>query len=1027
MPCAPLPTARGLAGRLIRPVWLLSLALTLALSWAPALRAADPAASTGSLMGHVTNVDNGTNLSNARVEIEGTGLATFTDRFGDYRFEAVPAGDVKVTIFFTGLSQQTRTVAVQAGQASQEDFSLTRAAVAPEKEAAVVLDTFVVAAHKDFSQQSISINEQRFSPTIKTVVATDQFGDITEGNVGEFVKFLPGVSVGYTASDVRNISIRGVGSQYTAIMLDGYRVASADSGTIAYSATGGGTRTTELEQISINNAARTEIIKARTPDLPADALGGSLNLISKSAFEYNKLTLDYRVLGTMNSAAKTLSATPGLRSDETSYKTLPSFDFTLAVPVSKTFGFTLSALDSNIYNPQYRSNPSWAPNGTLAAITGAPATLPTAPFLEKYTMQDGPKVTHRKAFELTTDWKLSPRDVLSLRFQDNFYNNEFGNRNMNFDTGAVMPLAYTPTSTTGALGKGSVNFGSSFRNKFGATYNLGSEFTHTGSTWTFDAGVNYSHAAAHYHDYQNGYFSAVTYQISGATVNYGNYNGIAPQTITVNDALGNNTLGNIFDVRNPNYKITSIQNNPVDATDSFFTQQASLKRSFDFTLPTSIKVGVQAQYEQRDVESYKVTYTPTGALAAAGAVNAYDLSDSVYNVAPPYIPYSVVWPSASKLWTLYVNNPSLFTPSTAANQQAEVQGSLFFTEQINAAYIMGDTKAFSDRLRVVYGVRFEQTKAMGEGPLAVKSGATTTYTRRGATAEENYSDTYPSVNATYSIRDDLLLRAAYNRAVGRPDLGNIVPNVSLPDSTLTGQTIKVSNPALEAEQANNYDLSLEYYFTKGGVVSIGGFRKDFSNFWGTSNVTGPDALAILNANGVANADTYINNGDIVTTTVNAGTARITGVEFNFQQSLDRLSDFTKGVAVFVNGTALHLEGASNADFSAFVRRTLNWGVSYDSRRLSAKLNWNYRGRERDAPTVVSGVTYYEYFAPRLYLDANLEFRLTQHFGLFFNGRNLTNVPQDDQRFSAGVTPDYAKLYRRELFGTAYTFGIKGSF
>jgi len=76
---------------------------------------------------------------------------------------------------------------------------------------------------------------------------------------------------------------------------------------------------------------------------------------------------------------------------------------------------------------------------------------------------------------------------------------------------------------------------------------------------------------------------------------------------------------------------------------------------------------------------------------------------------------------------------------------------------------------------------------------------------------------------------------------------------------------------------------------------------------------------------------------------------------------------------------------------------------------------------------VNGVTYYEYFAPRLYLDANLEFRLTQHFGLFFNGRNLTNVPQDDQRFAAGVTPDYAKLYRRELFGTAYTFGIKGSF
>ncbi len=990
-----------------------------------------PTPATGVITGHVTvNIDNGNNLSNARVELEGTTQSTFTDRFGDYRFEAVPArARSSWSVFYTGLTQQTRPVTVQAGQVLREDFSLTNArATTPEKDKAVVLDSFVVAAHKDFNQQSISINEQRFSPTIKTVVATDQFGDITEGNVGEFVKFLPGVSVGYTASDVRNISIRGVGSQYTAIMLDGYRVASADSGSIAYSPTGGGTRTTELEQISINNAARTEIVKARTPDLPADALGGSLNLISKSAFEYNKMSFTYRVLGTMNSAAQTLGSTPGLRSDETSHKVLGSFDFTLAVPVNKQFGFTLSALSSNIFNPQYRSNPQWVPNGTLAAITGAPANLPYNPFLEKYTMQDGPKVTHRKAFELTTDWKISEHDVLALRFQDNFYNNEFGNRNMNWDTGANLPLAYTPTSTTGALGKGSVNFGSSFRNKFGATYNLGTEFIHTGHDWTFDAGVNYSHAAAHYHDYQNGYFSAVTYQISGATVNYGNYNGIAPQTITVNDAAGNNTLGNVFDVRNPNYKITAMSNNPVDATDSFATQQMSLSRSFDFTLPTTFKIGIQGQYEQRDVESYKVTYAPAGALAAAGAVNTFDLADNVYTVPPPYIPYSVVWPSASKLWSLYVTNPALFIPSTAANQQAEVQGSLFFTEQINAAYIMGDTKALHDRLRVVYGLRFEQTKSEGEGPLSVKTGSTTTYIRRGATSEEDYSGTYPSVNVTYNITDNFLLRAAYNKAIGRPDLGNIVPNVALPDSTLPGQTIKVANPTLKAEEAQNFDLSLEYYFNKGGVVSVGGFSKDFTNFWGTSNVTGPEALAILEAaNGVPNAEVYINNGDIVSTTVNVGTARITGFEFNFQQSLDGLTNFTKGVSVFVNGTALHLEGAPNADFSAFVRRTLNWGVAYDSRRFSAKLNWNYRGRERDAPTTVGGITYYEYFAPRLYLDANLEFRLTEHFGLFFNGRNLTNVPQDDERYAAGVTPDYAKLYRRELFGTAYTFGIKGSF
>jgi TonB-dependent receptor len=988
-------------------------------------------AATGTLQGRVLNQDNSSYLENARITVEGTTLQAFSNKFGEYRLADVPVGDVKVKVFFTGLPMLTRTVTVTDGGTVQQDFELTSSAPPEEGTAVVKLDAFVVQSNKDTDQRSIAINEQRFAPNFKTVVATDQFGEITEGNVGEFVKFLPGVSVGYTASDVRNISLRGVGSQYTSIMLNGYRIASADSGTLAYSATGGGTRTVELEQISINNAARIEIVKTRTPDLPADALGGSVNLISKSAFEYTKPTVTFTALAAMNSRYTGLAPTPGPGSDETSHKVLPSGDLTVALPINKKFGITFSAISSNIFNPQYRSNPQWAPNGTLAAIPGAPATLPSNPFLEKYTMQDGPKVTHRLAFELNSDWKITDEDVLSVRVQDNYYNNFFGNRNINFDTGAVMPLSYSPTSTSGALGKGSVNFGSSFRNKFGTTWTIGSEYTHTGKEWIFDAGADYSHASAHYADSGNGYFSAVTYQIANTTVNYAGYDGESPEVIQTFDKNGHDTLGNVFDVRNPNYKITKVENNPVDASDMVETAQANIRRTFGHVYPTTVKLGVQAQYEIRDIENYKVDWVPTGPLAAAGAVNTFNLADLVYNVAPPYIPqYPITWPSQSKLFSLYQNHPEYFVPQTAANMQSEVLGSLLFKENINAVYAMGDTQAMNHRLRVVYGLRFENTKDEGWGPLAVKTGSTTIYQRRGAHATHSYSGTYPSVNFTYNFTDDLILRASYNRAVGRPDLGNIVPNVSLPDSGVPGQTIKISNPQLEAEQADNYDLSLEYYFKKAGVLSAGVFHKDFTNFWGTQSLTGQAALDFLNNLGVPNAEDYIKQGDIVTTTVNTGEARVTGIEVAYQQSLSDIPSVghaLKGISIFANGTAIHLEGAPNADFSAFVSRTANWGIAYDNRRISAKLNWNYRGQEKDAPTTVGGVTYYEYFAPRLYLDANLEYRLNEHFALFFNGRNLTNVPQDDQRYAPGITPSYANLFRREKFGTALTFGVKGRF
>jgi len=977
----------------------------------------------------VLDIDNGSYLESARVQVEGTSIQVFTNKFGEFRLTDVPAGAVTLDVFYTGLNPRRINLEVKPGEPSHRDINLS---AQPEEaghtpDDIIQLSAVTVAAERETNQSSIAINEQRFAPNLKTVISTTQFGDITEGNIGEFVKFLPGITVGYTASDVRNVSIRGVGSQYTAIMLDGYRVASADSGSIKYSSTGGGTRTTELEQISINNAARAEVVKSRTPDLPADALGGSLNLVSKSAFEYKNPEFTYRVLASMNSYAQTLGATPGLGSDSDSRKILPSFDFTYALPINKRVGITVSFLDSNIFNPQYRSNPQWTPNGTLALFTGAPSSLATQPFLQKYTMQDGPKITHRKAGEITADFKVTPDDVISLRVQDNKYDSSFGNRNINFDVGSNTPIGYSATFTNGALGKGKVNFGSSFRHKFGITSNIGADYTHTGSDWVLNAGVNYSHASSHYTDAEDGYFSAVTYQISNVTVDYADYNGVAPQKITVLDKTGKDTVGNVFDVRNPNYVMTKVEDNPVLAYDSFLTEQANFKKTFDWKLPTSFKIGGQLQFERRDILNYKVDWTPTGDLAKAGAANTLGLADNVYNVQPPYIPYQVVWPSAAKLYSLYETNPGLFSPTTAANQQQRVLGSMLFKELITAVYLMGDTRTADDRLQFVYGVRAERTGDKGYGPLVQKTPSGTQYIERGAFSQNHYTGAYPSIAATYKFTDNLLLRASYNRAVGRPDLGNLVPNVSLPDSTLPGQTIAVSNPTLSPEQSNNFDLSLEYYFQHVGVISAGVFRKDFSNFWGTQSLTGSDALGVLNSLGVPNAQDYLNNGDIVSTVVNSGRAHVTGAEFNYRQSLDKLSSWTKGFTIFANATAIQLDGADNADFSAFVSRSANCGLAYDNPHFSAQVNLNYRGRERDAPTIVNGISYGEFFAPRTYIDANINIRINRHFGFFINGRNLTNVPQDDERYADGVTPDYAKLYRREKFGAAYTMGVKGTF
>ncbi|HVU35840.1 MAG TPA: TonB-dependent receptor [Opitutaceae bacterium] len=951
---------------------------------------------TGNIQGRVLNASTGNYLNNARVTVEGTNLETFTNQYGEYRLFGVPAGTAKLDVFYTGQPQQTATVTVTSGHTTTSDVTFGSEAN-PSGGKIVQLDQFVVASQKDTDQKSIAINEQRFAPNIKAVVSTDQFGDVPEGNIGEFVKFLPGVAVDYVAADVRNIMLRGISPQYTAVTSDNLPMASAASSSAS--------RVFELEQVSINNVSRTEVVFSRTPDLPAAALGGSVNLVSRSAFEYNHPVFKYRAFGAMNSYYKQLGESPGPGLGRTG-KIMTGADFTYANPVNNVFGYTVSFLTSHTRNPQYRTNPQWAPNGTNSNTSKVSAANP---FLEKYQVQDGPKTNTRYSFGGTADWKITPDNVLSFTAQDNYYDAPFYNRNLTFDTGAVTPVAWDRTQTQGAVGKGSAQFGTSWRHKFGVTYNAGLKLVHTGPIWRIDGEVQYSHATNHYQDSRGGYFEGVTYKLSNLTVDYRGINSIKPGGVILTDKNGNNV--NPYDIRN--YTLTGTEFSPADSSDLFKSAGVNARRSLDFRLPTHLQFGAEVTQELRDIRAFKNTFSFVGPNAAT----TYNLVDPIYSsVTPPYDFPQITWGNNVAAYDLYRTHPEYFTASPS-NRTNEINGSLFLQERISAAYAMGDTRMLSNRLRAVYGIRFEQTEDEGSGPLTQTSGGTTAHIYRGAHATKRYSAGYPSVDLTYNFTDNLILRLAYEKSIGRPNLNYIIPNYSLPDPTLPDQIITVTNTSLAPEQATGYDASLEYYFRKSGVLAVSAFRKDFSNFFGSLTV--PATVALLNQYGVPDAQQYVDQGAQLKTTLNAGDARVTGYGFNYQQTIGW------GIGAFANATILHLQGSRLADFTNFISKTINWGLSYDNRRISAKLNWNYRGRERMG-ALGYDPSAYEYFKPRLYLDANLEYRISNHLGLFINGRNLTNVPQDDQRYGAS-TPVYAQLYRREMFGAVYTFGVKGTF
>ncbi len=1029
----------------------------LSLSWLAIAPAQVPsAAGSGAISGRVLNAATGRYLNNAQVTVEGTNLRTQTNEFGEFRINGVPPGPQQVRTYYTGLDPLTQTVTVQAGQTATVAVELTSGGLG----STVQLDTFTVAAARELEGPSLAINEQRFAPNVKVVMAADAFGDVTEGNVGEFLKYLPGITVDYVAADVRTVSVRGFSDRFTSVSVDGMRTTSSASGSNA--------RVFEFEQVSMNNASRVEVTKVPTPDTPADSLGGSVNLISKNAFERRGAAFNYRAYVSVNSEeTNPFEQTPGPGREET-YKVLPGFDFDWTLPINDRFGLVITGLSSNQYNEQHRWQTLW--NYNQAGAT------PDNPYLQQWQIQDGPKNTFRDSVSLKADWKPGPNSVISVSVQDNYYKAFFANRNLNFNVGtnpAPTPasgsrLMWGPTFVDSATGRATVTQGSSWRHKMGDTKAVNLRFSHNGEIWNASAGLHGAKSKTWYRELARGHFSNVGTRLRDvARVRADNIN-FPHHEWAVYDAAGDM----LDPYRLANYNLNTAQNSPVDGKAVMKGGYADLEREMDLMgQPVRVKVGASMREEMRDNRRYNERWTYVG---PDGVANTADdsalpfLNASYLGVDPGYGEPAIQWVNPYLLAEHFGSNPEYFrlgTGNNATGVEAEtfrILESEKISEVVSAAYVRLDGKLFDNRLQWVTGVRFEDTRDTGEGPLinpdvvfernpdgsyvdadpaapgvqrrrrpvAGAAGSLDelrlTHRERAFQAERDYHGYYPSLHLNYNLSDDFVIRFAYAKTLGRPDYADIIPSIDIdidenPD--LPG-TITVSNTGLKPWTAQNFDVSLEYYFNRGGVASVGGFLKELDDFWGLS--TGPVTQELKDQFGL---DDSFDNWT-VNTRVNVGQARISGAEFNVVQQLRFLPGLARHFSVSTNGTLLHLEGSNAADFRRFISKTGNFSVSWSRSPFTARLTWNYRGKQKNAPQTGNqyGANngFWEYYDSRFNLDANAEYAFSPRFRLFANARNITNEPQVLERYSL-TSARHASSYRHEEFGVQIAIGLKGTF
>ncbi|MFM1747274.1 MAG: hypothetical protein RLZZ188_940 [Verrucomicrobiota bacterium] len=1009
-------------------------------------------AATGSLAGRVSYAVSGEYLELARVTLEGTGREVFTDSAGGYAFTDVPAGETRVSVFYTGLPPESATVVIVAGQAARRDFTLAGDGPRPAANATVKLDRFVVATSREMDGAAIAINDQRFAPDMRKVLAADEFGTTADGSVGELLKSVPGVQIAWVGGEAMNVQLNGVPADYTPVTINGFEQASAQANTA---------RNIQMTNVATNNLSRIEVRFSPTPESPGNALAGTINMVVRSAFERARPALNVSTYLLMRDDDRSLGASPGPGRGLVR-KVQPGFEFSYVRPVNERFGFTLSGGGSTQYQPSTFIQTTW--RGAAAATNGGtlPNTTPDQPYLTDFLVRDFPRLTKRKSAGATLDWKLSRADRVSFSVQTTAFNGDYSSRDLTYSITRVLPGNFGPNFTRGAAGSGTLSQANADRDQDSRNLSLSFIHRHAGPVWKTELGLGDSRARSVSSNYSRGYFGGMTVQRTGVTVAFEDIGFEQPGRILVTDGA---TGAPVDPHALASYSIVSGSGNAIhgrgfdDVTrDGKRSAYAFASRDFTRVVPLTVKVGLDLRQNWRDRIGGSMIQTFVGADGRAGTAddNAAQILDEVFSRRPGVFGFpSTQRASNAKLLDLLATRPAWFTSNENNHYRSTLGLSKFARETTSSAYLRADATLFQNRLKLVGGLRAEQTNIDAEGPLEdltrnyqrdasgrVLRGANgqplpqpgtalevsrRTYLERGSRVSKEYLRWFPSLNASWNLRANTLLRAAYYHSVGRPNYNQYAGGVTLPDpdsAPSPSNRIVVSNTAIKVWGARTGKVALEHYFDGIGLVSVGAFRRQFENFFGST--TFPATPEFLEVHGIPAAE--YGRFDVATQYNLPAVVHIQGVDFQYRQSLTFLPAWARGLQVIASGATQRISGAEADNLSGLIPRTASAGLVLTRPRFNVRATWTMQSERKLAQ--ITGLSVgpgtFTYATPRRIIDLNAEFNATRRLSVFANLRNLGDESEDFERRSP-QTPDRARFRQSDRYGSLWIIGLRGNF
>ena len=972
----------------------------------PAGDAAASVAGAGAITGTVVDGGTASFLEGAEIQVAGTALTAVSDRNGRFELRGVPPGARELLVTYPGLPRATVALEVAAGRTVD-----TTARLGSE---VVQLSAFRVGGAIEGMAKAIAL--QKASSESRIVAASDQFGDILNGNVADYLKFLPGIGVDYAADDARALSLRGLNPSLTSVTMDNSPIASASSG--------GNERRFEFEQISVSNIETIEVFKTLTPDKPATNAGGSVNLVTKSAFDRKDTLVRYRAYVAVP-ARRHWDSLRGIspKTGERTSMWRPNAELDVTTRLNENLGFYVGVRNYENIRTMERSAYVYTFNPATGGLPGDPA--PTEwNFFTDYAMNT------RRSASARVDWRAGPKTVVSasgswnwfdMPFSHHLYASIFGNR----PSLAVGQAPAHTVSTGASSGTGRLLNRLTQRRKSGTTYtgNLSLRHEFAGDL-KLVGDVYWNKADNRYSDASEGYFGQVDANLANVNLRIANLGAVVPQVtataggvpVPVSD-LSRFSISRMF----------SLQRSAWDTREGV---SLDLSKPFEVLgMPFVAKLGAREDGKLRKSEQFN-RRTPTDPTVPAGGLAP--LIDQVWSSAPAPLgqPGSVAWVNMKRAYELYGHLP---------RQVYENDALARFDERSRAAYARFDLKPRKDLL-IVTGLRHERLEADNENKFIRQTG---TFRHR---------DEYFSVNAKYTPTANHVFRAATADSIGLPNYGDMLPGaLTITDPTPTGGRgrVNLTNPALRPYEITNYDLGYEFHFRHAGMVGASFFRKDFRNYIiNATRSLSPELAAELgldDSSFVGAPSDY----DVVTRFNVPEPGRYSGIELMYSQTLGFLPGALRTLGVQLNATfidvgpintkqvlivdnpaqnAALVEQVSYALETSSVPRTYNAALSWRYRGFSTLATVNHtsralRGVSRSDVRYTGGALTYinnlTHAQARTTVDLRLEYAYSKRIVPFVQLRNLFNAPFES-------TQNGFLLNVQDYFDPKMELGLRGT-